>query len=74
MNKAMIRRGCLAFAGILFLLFLYHFNQIEKVTLLETEGRSFEKAVVEEIVQDNETEHGNTVGDQQVLLRLLTGE
>ena len=74
MNKAMIRRGCLAFAGILFLLFLYHFNQIEKVTLLETEGRSFEKAVVEKIVQDNETEHGNTVGDQQVLLRLLTGE
>ena len=74
MKKSVIRRGCLAFAGILFLLFLYHFNQIEKIALLETGGRSFEKAVVEEIIQDNETENGNTVGNQQVLLRLLTGE
>ncbi len=70
----MLRRGCLIFGGILFLLFLFQCNQIEKAKLLETEGRNFEKAIVEEVLQDNVTENGNTVGPQQVLLQILTGD
>ncbi|MDO4556885.1 MAG: YibE/F family protein [Lachnospiraceae bacterium] len=71
--KNMIKRGCLALAGILFLLFLYQFNQIEKSELLETEGRNFEKAEVVEILTDNETENGNIIGTQQVKVKILTG-
>lgn len=71
--RNLAKRGCLAAAVILFLLFLYHFNQIDKTELLETEGRSFEKAVVTEIIQDNVSENGNLVGDQKVRLRVTSG-
>lgn len=60
-------------AGILFLIFLINFNRIEKQDLLSTDGRSFEKAVVTEIITDNLTEHGNRIGDQKVMLQLRTG-
>ena len=70
----MMKGGCLAVAGILFLLFLLSFRGIEKTTLLETEGRNFEKAEVTEILQDNVTENGNIVGNQRVMLKLLSGE
>lgn len=73
MKKKIIKGGCLAFAGILFLLFLLFFQGTEKTTLLETEGRNFEKAEVTEILQDNVTESGNIVGTQTVMLKLLSG-
>ncbi len=65
--------GCLAIAGILFLLFLVPFNRIEKTELLETEGRNFEKAVVTQIIQDNVSESGTIAGNQTVMLRLTSG-
>lgn len=74
MRRKMMKGGCLAVAGILFLLFLLSFRGIEKTTLLETEGRNFEKAEVTEILQDNVTENGNIVGNQRVMLKLLSGE
>src|SRR5699024_4566876 len=55
-------------------LFLYQYNQIEKATLLTTDNRSFEKAVVTEIVKDNLQESGTRTGEQIVKLKLLTGE
>ena len=57
-------------AGILF---LQSYNQIEKPGLISTEGRSFEKAVVVEVLKDNLQEDGSRVGDQVVLLKMETG-
>lgn len=74
MNRNFLRRGCLAIAGILFLVFLVPFNKVEKTELLSTEGRSFEKAVVTEVLQDNITESGNRVGNQTVTVKLLSGK
>lgn len=61
-------------AGILFLIFLMQYNKIEKTELLSTEGRTFEKAVVTEVVSDNLTENGNRVGNQTVRLKLCSGK
>ena len=61
-------------AGILFLIFLMQYNKIEKTELLSTEGRTFEKAVVTEVISDNLTENGNRVGNQTVRLRLCSGK
>lgn len=74
MNKKIIKGGCLAVVGILFLLFLVFFRNTEKTKLLETEGRNFIKAEVVNIIQDNVTENGNIVGNQKVELKLLSGE
>lgn len=38
---------------ILFFMFLYFFNNIEKVELINRTGTSYEKAVVIEIIEDN---------------------
>ncbi len=59
---------------ILFAVFLYQYNQIERVGLYDTEGKTFEKARVVEILQDNETESGNQIGNQVVTLELLSGD
>lgn len=74
LNKNFLRRGCLVIAGILFLIFLMQYNKIEKTELLSTEGRTFEKAVVTEVISDNLTENGNRVGNQTVRLRLCSGK
>ena len=66
--------GCLAIAGILFLLFLYRYSQIDKVILYETEGRSFAKAEVMDVIEDNETEDGISIGNQIVSLKLTSGK
>ena len=55
LNKNFLRRGCLVITGILFLIFLMQYNKIEKTELLSTEGRTFEKAVVTEVISDNLT-------------------
>lgn len=74
MTKNKLKWGCLAAAGILFLLFFFSFRGIEKTKLLETEGRAFETAEVKKVIQDNVTENGNDIGDQLVELQILTGE
>ena len=57
-----------------FAIFLYRYNQIERIGLYDTEGKTFEKARVVEILQDNETESGNQIGNQVVSLELLSGD
>ncbi|MDD7209999.1 MAG: YibE/F family protein [Lachnospiraceae bacterium] len=74
MKERWVRGGCLAAAGILFLLFFLNFRGIEKADLLETEGRDFEKAEVVKIIRDNRTESGNIVGNQTVVLKILSGK
>lgn len=61
-------------AGILCLILVIKLNQVEKVSLYHTEGQSFEKAKVIQILEDNETENGNIIGKQKVLLKILTGD
>lgn len=72
--KQGIKRGCLVLAGILCLILVIKLNQVEKVSLYHTEGQSFEKAKVIQILEDNETENGNIIGKQKVLLKILTGD
>ena len=59
---------------VLFALFLYRYNQIDRVGLYDTDGKTFEKAEVVDIIKDNETESGNQIGDQVVSLKLLSGD
>ena len=59
---------------VLFALFLYRYNQIDRVGLYDTQGKTFEKAEVVDIIRDNETESGNQIGDQVVSLKLLSGD
>ena len=52
---------------------LYFLNRTERTPLFETEGRTFEKAEVTEILKDNQMESGQYVGQQKVLLLLRSG-
>ena len=72
--KAYIGRGCLAVASILFLLFFYRYNQFERINLYGTEGRTFEKAIVVEVTEDNETQPGVYIGNQEVILKIESGK
>lgn len=58
---------------ILFFIFLYFFNNIEKVELINRSGTSYEKAVVVEIIEDNLQEDGTRLGYQKVRLKILSG-
>lgn len=68
-----IRGIIIAIILIAGILFLQSYNQVEKPSLISTEGRSFEKAVVVEVLKDNLQEDGSRVGDQVVLLKMETG-
>jgi uncharacterized membrane protein len=62
---------------ILFILggiFLQAYSQVEKPQLVNTQGRSFEKATVLQVTQDNLQENGSRVGDQIVTLCIDGGE
>ena len=72
--KKIAGRGCLVVAGILFLLFLCRYNQIKKESLYDTEGRTFAKAEVTDILQDNETKDGIYIGRQFVKLKVTSGK
>lgn len=74
MKKTILKWGCLAVAGILFFILFFSFRGIQKTELMENGGRTFEKAEVLEVMQDNETESGNFVGNQIVELKVLSGE
>lgn len=61
---------CILIGGFFF---LQPYNQVEKPTLVNTQGRAFEKATVVEVLKDNIQEDGSRVGDQVVLLQMETG-
>ncbi|WP_124067259.1 YibE/F family protein [Clostridium sp. E02] len=56
-----------------FSLFLIKFNQVDIAHLVQTEGRTFERAKVVKILEDNIQEDGTRVGQQKVLLKMLSG-
>lgn len=49
-------------------------NNIDKKEMVSTDGRTFEKAVVTEITKDNLNEEGVRAGDQEVILKINSGE
>jgi len=57
-NKKIKRHIIASFIIILFFVFLYFFNGIEKIELINRSGTSYEKAIVVEIVEDNIQEDG----------------
>ena len=59
---------------IIFFIFLYFFNNIERVELVNSSGTSYVKAVVNEIVEDNTQEDGSRIGYQKVMLKVLSGK
>ena len=73
-GKELLAKGVLCLLAIGFAIFLWQFNQVDKAQIVSTEGRSFEKATVMSILQDNLQEDGNRYGDQKVELYIKTGE
>ena len=59
---------------IIFFIFLYFFNNIERVELVNSSGTSYVKAVVNEIVEHNIQEDGSRIGYQKVMLKVLSGK
>lgn len=54
-------------------IFLWQYNQIAKPQMVNSDGRTFEKAQVVEIMQDNIQEDGSRVGAQIVSLQMESG-
>ncbi len=69
-----LRLGIILLLGICFFLFLYFFNQIDKVQLINRQNTSFEKAVVQEVIDDSSSEYGSSSGKQRVKLKILSGK
>lgn len=56
-----------------FAIFLIWFNQVDIAGLIATEGRTFERAKVLEVLKDNVQEDGSRVGQQEVLIEMKSG-
>lgn len=59
---------------VLFSIFVIHLNQVKKTELIVRTGQTFEKAKVQEILQDNLDTNDTRVGEQKVRVLMLTGE
>lgn len=57
----------------IFLIFVFSINQIDKTQLVSRDGQTFEKGVVTQILQDNLQSDGSRLGEQVVLVKMLTG-
>lgn len=71
-KKNWIRLSLLAL-GIGFAVFLYWLNQVDRPELVTSAGRTFERAQVVQVLQDNIQENGRRYGEQKVVLRMMTG-
>lgn len=60
--------------AVIYLAVLIVCNDIDKKEMISTDGRTFEKAVVTEITKDNLYEDGSRAGNQEVILRINSGE
>ena len=61
-------------ALIVFIVAIIGVNSFEKEELISTKGQSYEKAKVIDITKDNIQEDGQRYGDQEVILRILSGK
>lgn len=67
-----IQRAVIAAVILLFIFGFFQVNQISKVSLMETEGRSFEKGKIIEIMSEDVLQ-GQQAGSGSVVIELLTG-
>ena len=74
LSKKAARRLILILFCIIFVVFTFKINQVEKTELVSREGQTFEKATVVEILQDNLQADGTRVGEQRVVVKMDTGE
>ena len=72
--QSIFKRFGAALLLVALLAFLFHLNDVEKPQLVNTQGRTFERAVVTEIMRDNLQENGSRIGDQIVRLQLKDGD
>ena len=72
-SRKAVWRCILGLIIILFGIFVYRLNQVDKIELVVRTGQTFEKAEVTEILQDNLEDNGTRVGEQKVRVRMLTG-
>jgi uncharacterized membrane protein len=73
-KKSVLQKIFIGLITLLFVVFLFFFNQVPKVNLVNTKGRTFEKARVVTVVSDNLAEDGKRYGNQQLKLQMLTGK
>ena len=71
--QSLFKRFGVALLAVALLAFLFQLNEIEKPHLVNTQGRSFERATVTRILRDNLQENGSRIGDQVVRLRFADG-
>lgn len=69
--KSIIVTLCIVIA---FFMFLYFFNNFERVELVNQSGTSYEKATVINILEDNLLEDGSRTGYQKVTLEITSGK
>ena len=72
-SQKAVWRCILGLIIVIFGIFVYFLNQVDKTELVVRTGQTFEKAEVTEILQDNLEENGTRVGEQRVRVHMLTG-
>lgn len=72
-KEANIRRAVMLILTMGFLTFIYFFNQIDRIELVNKQGTTFEKAIVEQIIKDNIQVDGSRSDKQVVKVRILSG-
>ena len=72
-SQKAVWRCILGLIIVIFGIFVYFLNQVDKIELVVRTGQTFEKAEVTEILQDNLEENGTRVGEQRVRVHMLTG-
>lgn len=65
---------CIFLFIALFAVFVVKLNQVEKTEIVSRDGQTFEKATVEEVLEDNLQPDGTRAGEQRVRVRIKTGE
>ena len=74
LSNPFLRWGVPLLLLAVFVVFAIVINQVDKVELINRSGQTFEKAVVTQILQDNLQPDGTRVGEQRLMVRILTGE
>ncbi|WP_196592713.1 YibE/F family protein [Pectinatus sottacetonis] len=72
-NRKFLYRFLLIILLAITALNIYTYGQVKRPHLVNTNGRTFEKASVIKILRDNIQENGSRIGDQIVLLKLNNG-
>ncbi len=67
--KSLVKRALLVLGIVVLAACFLQLNNVEKPQLVNTDGRTFERATVTEILRDNLQENGSRIGDQVVTIR-----